>query len=151
MSYHSTVRRGTRSCSTFFFIASNKTTGLMVTQHTPTHPPTLDFGCFWDFGRRILVNVFLFPRISLCMHILIDGCYWKYPPPHYRIPYHLSSHLHLTRRTLSIPATSHILFRATYNHPGSFYSATCPPPPHAWYPRSYAGLHCVDVPRNLFF
>ena len=141
-------RRDTRSYSTFFFIGSNKTTGLMVTQHTHTHH--IRFLVASGTLVVVLVNVFfLLPRISFCMHILIDGCYWKYPPPHYRIPSHLPR--------ISIPPDAHCQYQPhhifslvlpTYNHPGSFYNATCP---IAWYPRSYAGLYCVDVPRNLFF
>jgi hypothetical protein len=82
------------------------------------------------------------------MHILIESGVIGIPLPILIIaflpPYFASC---FSRRTLSIPTTSHILVSATYNHLGSFHIATA----NVWYPRFHAHLCRADVPTNLFF
>ena len=86
-----------------FFLGSNKTTGLMVTQH--------DIRFLVALGTLVVAYwlIFLFPSYIVArMHVLIDGCFWNTPPSPLSHFSPSSSHYISPRRTLSIPTTSHI-------------------------------------------
>jgi len=96
-------RQGTCSSSTYFFLGSNKTTGLMVTQH--------DIRFLVALGTLVVAYwlIFSFSLVYRCSHACPHRrVFLEYPPiPTVAfLPIFLA--LYLPRRTLSIPTTSHI-------------------------------------------